>query len=333
MAHDKKSTNAKTGIVMIGHGEPEIFDEDVWLEGLREMFDEFRQTGLEVPPDDALPVMLMEIKDKYEAMGGKSRHAEVCKKQCELVAQHFPNYHVGIGFNEFIGPCFTEVAEEMIHEGVRHIAFVPMLQTDSTHTGEIRNKIIALGLDSKKVQWIMSKPLFYRPEPTQLVINKIIEAAGKTPLDKVGVVLASHGEPDEWTRLCLENTRCKEQETAFCACVKKGLVEKGFVWDNIVQGFNEFTHPELPEAVETLADKNLRKVIVMPSFGSTDCMHVNYDIPIKAKSALVDPHVEIVCLGGWNEDPLIIKAYVELAKEALAKLFEDGGKRIQSQDT
>ena len=42
-------------------------------EGLHEMFEEFRQTGLEVPPDDAFPMMLMEIKDKYEAMGGKSR--------------------------------------------------------------------------------------------------------------------------------------------------------------------------------------------------------------------------------------------------------------------
>ncbi len=322
MAEDSRSVGGKTGILMIGHGEPETFDEAVWRKGLQEMFAEFRQTGLEVPPDEAVPVMLMEIKDKYEAMGGTSRHAEVCRKQCACVAQHFPGYDVRLGFNEFIGPYFTDVALEMIHEGVTHLAFVPMLQTDSTHTGEIRNKIVALALDDRGVKWIMSKPLFYRPEPTQLVIQKIIAAAGKTPPEKVGVVLASHGEPDEWTRLCLENTRCKEQETAFCACVKKGLIEKGFVWDHIVQGFNEFTHPELPEAVEELADKQVEKVIVMPSFGSTDCMHVNYDIPTKSKSALVDPGVEIVCCGGWNEDPLIITAYVELAREALTKLLQ-----------
>jgi protoheme ferro-lyase len=320
MARIKARKDKKTGVLMIGHGEPEVFDEEVWSEGLHEMFEEFRQTGLEVPPDDAFPMMLMEIKDKYEAMGGRSRHAEACRKQCELVSQHLSDYDVRIGFNEFIGPTFTDVALEMVKEGIKKILFVPMLQTDSTHTAEVRNKIEALDLDKQGIKWVMSKPLFYRAEPTQLVIERIAEAAGNTPLEYVGVVLASHGEPDEWTRLCLENTRCKEQETAFCACVKKGLIERGFVWDHIVQGFNEFTHPELPEAVEKLADKNVKKVIVMPSFGSTDGMHVNYDIPTKAKSALVDPDIEVVCLGGWNEDPLLIKAYVELAKEALARL-------------
>jgi protoheme ferro-lyase len=254
------------------------------------------------------------------AMGGKSRHAEACREQCKLCAKQLSDYDVRLGYNEFISPAFTDVALEMVKDGIKKIVFVPMLQTDSTHTGEIRGKIEAIELDKKGVTWVMSKPLFYRPEPTQYVVEAIAKAVGKTSLDQVGVVLASHGEPDEWTRLCLENTRCKEQETAFCACVKKGLIEKGFVWDNIVQGFNEFTHPELPEAVEKLGDKNLKKVVVIASFGSTDGMHVNYDIPTKAKSALVDPELEIVCLPGWNDDPLVIKAYVELAKEALSRL-------------
>ena len=30
MAGAKKSTNAKIGILMIGHGEPEVFEEEVW---------------------------------------------------------------------------------------------------------------------------------------------------------------------------------------------------------------------------------------------------------------------------------------------------------------
>jgi len=320
MAQPQKKTDGKIGILMVGHGEPEVFDEEVWREGLREMFEEFRETGLAVPPDDALPMILTGIKNKYDAMGGKSRHAEACRKQCELVGKQFPGCDVRLGFNEFIGPLFTDTAKEMLRDGIKTIAFIPMLQTDSTHTGEVREKIEALELDKKGVRWVQSKPLFYRPEPTQFVVEEIARHVGTTPLNQVGVVLASHGEPDEWTRLSLDNTRCKEQETAFCACVKKGLIEKGFVWDNIVQGFNEFTYPELPEAVEKLADKSLKKVIVMTSFGATDCIHVNYDIPTKARSALVDPNLEIVCLGGWNYDPLIIKAYVELTKEALSKL-------------
>jgi protoheme ferro-lyase len=315
-----KAENKKTGILMVGHGEPETFDEKVWADGLHEMLEEFRQTGMEVPPDDAIPMMLTGMKIKYEALGGRSPHAQACKRQCKLVASHLPDYDVRIGFNEFIAPVFTDVAQEMVAAGIKKIAFIPMLQTDSSHTGEILNKVESMDFNKKALKWVMSKPLFYRPEPTQYVVEAIARAAGKTALEMVGVVLASHGEPDEWTRISLENTRCKEQETAFCACVKKGLIEKGFVWDNIVQGFNEFTHPELPEAIEKLANKKLDKVIVISSFGSTDGIHVNYDIPTKAQSALVDKDLEIVCLPGWNDDPLIIKAYVELTKEALLRL-------------
>ena len=95
-------------------------------------------------------------------------HAEVCRKQCELLAKDFPGYDVRIGFNEFIGPLFTDVAKEMVNDGIKKIAFIPMLQTDSTHTGEVWNKIEAIELDKKGVKWVMSKPLFYRPEPTTI---------------------------------------------------------------------------------------------------------------------------------------------------------------------
>ena len=311
---------ANIGIIMIGHGEPEVFSEEVWEEGLHEMFEELRKTGIETPPDAAIPMMLPMIKEKYETMGGRSRHAEIIKKQCELVAKQFPDYTVRYGFNEFISPHFSEAAQEMVDNGIRSIIFVPMMQTDSSHTGEIKNRIENMNLGARGVKWIMSKPLFYRPEPTQLVIDKIAHAAGITPFERVGVVLASHGEPDKWAESSFLNTKCNEQETAFALCVKKGLIEKGFAWENIVRGFNEFTRPELSEAVELLSGRNIQKVIVASTFGSTDCIHVNYDIPAKVKSAMVDPSIEIVCLEGWNEDPLIIKAYVELAKEALAKL-------------
>lgn len=316
----EKAGKEKIGLLMVGHGEPETFDEKAWSEGLHEMFKEFKETGMEVPPDDAFPMILEEIKQKYEVMGGKSRHAQVTRNQVALIAKQLPGIDIRLGFNEFIGPSFTDIAEQMVKDGVKKLAVLVMLQTDSSHTGEVKKKLNALDLEKKGVKVVVGHPLFYRPEPTQLVIEAITKAAGNTPLDQVGVVLASHGEPEAWAKLNIENTRCKEQEVAFAACVKKGLLERGFVWDNMLQGFNEFTKPELPEAVEKLAEKNLKKVVVMPTFGTTDGMHISYDIPTKTRSALVDPNVELVILPGWNENPLLIKAYVELAKEAIKKL-------------
>lgn len=316
----EKVEKEKIGLLMVGHGEPETFDEKAWTHGLKEMFAEFRETGIEVPPNEAFPMLLEEIKQKYEKIGGKSRHAEITRKQVELIKKQLPGIDVRLGFNEFISPTFTEIAEQMIKDGIKKIAVMIMLVTDSSHTGEIKKRFNALGLEKKGVKAVFAKPLFYRPEIVQLQIEKIIEAAGRTPREKVGVVLACHGEPEEWTKLNLENTRCKEMELALVACVKKGLLERGFVWDNMVQGFNEFIHPELPEAVEKLADRNLQKVITIPVFGTTDGLHLSYDIPTKVRSALIDPSVELIILPGWNENPLLIKAYVELAKDALKQL-------------
>jgi protoheme ferro-lyase len=321
MMRQRQENDAQTtGIIMVGHGEPEVFDGAVWAEGLNEMFDEMRATGLEVPPEEAIPLMLPHIQEKYDAMGGRSPHVAICRKQCELVARQLPGYAVRIGFNEFSAPAFTGVADDFAAEGVRKLLFVPMLQTDSSHTAEIRKKIEAMKLTERNITWVMARPLFYRPEPTRLLVEMIARATGTTDPEEVGVVLASHGEPDRWTELSLDNTRCKEQETAFCACIKKGLVERGFVWDSILQGFNEFTHPELSEVVTKLISKNIKKLIVASSFGTTDGIHVNYDIPSKVKSAVPNPEVEIVCLNGWNDDPLLITAYVELVREALDRL-------------
>ena len=153
-----------------------------------------------------------------------------------------------------------------------------MLQTDSTHTGEVWNKIEAIELDKQGVKWVMSKPLFYRPEPTKFVIEKIAQTAGKTPLNKVGVVLASHGEPDEWTGFCLKHQMQGTGNSFLCLCEEKGRLRKVLSGTTLSRDLMSLPHPELPEAVEKLADKNLEKVIVMTSFGSTDCMHVNYNI-------------------------------------------------------
>lgn len=320
MRQSPENVARKTGIVMVGHGEPEVFDGGVWTEGLNEMFEEMRATGLEVPPEEALPMILDHIREKYVAMGGRSPHVAVCRKQCELVARQLPGFEVRIGFNEFSAPAFTRVADELAAEGIKKLLFVPMLQTDSSHTAEIRKKIEAMRLAERRVTWMMAKPLFYRPEPTRLLLDMIMRAAGDMNPEEAGVVLASHGEPDRWTELSLDNTRCKEQETAFCACIKKGLAERGFIWDNIMQGFNEFTRPDLPEAVAKLMDQKIKKLIVTPSFGTTDGIHVNYDIPCKVTSAVQNHAVEVVCLKGWNDDPLLITAYVELIKEALTRL-------------
>ena len=72
--------NSKTGIIMIGHGEPEVFEKESWTNVLQEMFQELRKTGIDVPSDDAIALMLPMIQEKYQAIGGRSQHVEVIKR-------------------------------------------------------------------------------------------------------------------------------------------------------------------------------------------------------------------------------------------------------------
>jgi protoheme ferro-lyase len=307
----------KVGVLLVQHGEPETYKYSQWLQEFKKMFGEFKNTSVPVPPKIMWPILAWVMKSHYKGAGGRSTHVAVSKKQWELLKKEIPECEVYMGFMEMIEPSIATTAHQMIKDGIAKIIAIPVMLTDSSHTEEIKEILEEVEKEQRGVEVILTRPIFYKADPlasmcAQLILNQVDD----TPIERVGVLLASHGEPDEWVRLKIINTRCNEQETAFRKMIRKKLVTLGFKDENITDAFNEFVEPKITPAVEKIARK-VDKIIVLPAFGQTEGLHHIYDIPTKAKKAKIPPKTTVTCIKSWAHEPILIKALVDLYRDAL----------------
>jgi protoheme ferro-lyase len=317
---------AKTGVIFVAHGEPVVFSQEAFENFLKEMFEEFRETGVPVPPPKVIPVMVSQYRKKYEGIDYVSPHNLVNYKLVEKLKNRLPEYDVRLAFLEFVSPTVPEVLLSMVKDGIKKILIVPMLTTISSHTMEIEHLAKEQKLEEKGVQIIFSKPMFYRPELVECLVQRILEAAGNMDKKQIGIALIGHGEPKEWAEKAPlgEASLLLKQEEELKQKVKEKLVELGFDPNKIESGWMEFVEPDTPTTVKKVASKLVKKIIVVPTSVGTDAVHTLYDVPQGAMSAEIPPEIryfsqipEIQCLKGSNDHPLMLKALESLVREAL----------------
>ena len=314
---EKKDTE-KVGVLLVQHGEPETYNYWQWVQEFKNMFGEFKNTKVPVPPKFMWPFLAWTMKSHYKGAGGRSTHVEVSRKQLELLRKELPEYEIHMGFMEMIEPTIAATAHEMIKKGFAKIIAVPVMLTDSSHTEEIKEILEEVEHEAKGVEILLTRPQFYKADSLAPMCAQLIKKkAGNTPLDRIGVLLASHGEPDEWVRLKLINTRCNEQETAFRGMIRKKLIELGFKAENITNAFNEFVEPKIIPAVEKVAQNQVDKIITLPAFGQTEGLHHIYDIPTKVKKAKIPSTMKTDFVISWAHEPILIKALGDLCRDAL----------------
>jgi len=315
METGKSSDNL--GVLLVEHGEPETYKFSEWLKEFKNMFGELKDTQVAVPPKILWPLLAWSIKSHYKAVGGKSPHEAVSKKQLALVRKEIPECEIYLCYLEMVQPCIAASIHQMIKDGIKKIIAIPVLLTESSHTEEIKEIIEEVKEEHKGIEILLTHPLFYKASSlatmcAQLILNR----AQDTPLHRVGVLLASHGEPDEWVKLKLINTRCNEQETTFRNIIRKELITLGFKDENITDAYNEFVTPKITPAVEKIAG-SVDKIVVIPTFGAAEGLHHIYDIPTKARKAKVPPTTKITCITTWAHEPSLIKALADLYRDAL----------------
>jgi len=125
---------------------------------------------------------------------------------------------------------------------------------------------------------------------------------------EVGVLLVGHGQPDEWD---VEWSTETAQETGFREDILKLLERDGFSRQNLSLAWMEFKEPKPAEKIEQLVNQGVKKVLYFSAAISADSMHSQYDVPELVHKADVPGHVELVNLGAWNDDPIVIQAIKE----------------------
>jgi protoheme ferro-lyase len=157
-------------------------------------------------------------------------------------------------------------------------------------------------------------PLWDSDGLRQMFVERANAHLQGTDKSKVGVLLVGHGQPDEWD---VEWATETEQETAFRQEVLNLFVEDGYDDDNLGLAWMEFKEPKPAEKVEDFYKNGIEKLFFYSAAISADSIHSQYDVPELVYEAEIPESINIINLGAWNDDPLVIQAIKEKIDRAM----------------
>lgn len=296
-----------TAIVYFAHGEPECYDPIGWINQFRE----FDHQGIRFVPVLARPIFLYRLRQGYLRIG-RSDHRRVHQRMLEALAASYAaegdtDTRFYLSFLDD-APRLDAAVVQAINEGASRIIVSEVFTTISSHTEEGEQLVAALGLQDHQVPIGFTGPLYDSETLKHMFVHRANENLGGAPKSEVGVLLVGHGQPDEWDRLWPTQT---EQETSFRKGVLRMLEADGFDPRHLSLAWMSFKDPKPGPIAEDMAAQGVRRILYFAASISAEAMHSQYDIPELIAEARLPAGTELVNLGAWNDDPIVIRAIKE----------------------
>lgn len=299
-----------TAVIYLSHGEARTYDGAIsaWLAFMREM----DASATPFVPFWLRPFFLTGIRRKYLHIGG-SQHTLIHRRifdqlaMTEQAARGNRSMHFYLSFLDS-DPRPTAAAIEALNDGTSRIVVLNVFLTESSHTEEGLRLVAESGAEDLGVPVVATEPLWNSDALQQLFLQKAERARGELPREQVGILLVGHGQPVEWEKRYPKQT---VQETAFRQGVIEKLVKAGYPREQIALGWMEFLSPTPAQALGDLLSASVRRVLVFSASISAEAVHSEFDVPRRVADAHIPAGVEIVHLGAWNEDPLLVQALRE----------------------
>jgi protoheme ferro-lyase len=294
-------------VVYFTHGEPPAYSALPWLETFREL----DADGVSFIPTPFRPFFFLAYRDEYLELGG-SPHNFIHRDMAGSLEQRYRDegdrttrfYLAFLDSN----PRPDAAVIQAINEGASRVDIATVFVTVSSHTKAGQEQVEALDLSAAGIPICFAEPLWSSEMLQQMFVVRADDHLGNTPKDRVGVLLVGHGQPADWDRKYGTQT---EQENLFREAITDRLVADGYTRDNISLAWMEFKEPTIDEAVRSLLGRDIDKLLVFATSISASSLHSLYDIPAEVTEAGIPAGVEVVNLGAWDDDPLVIEAIKE----------------------
>jgi protoheme ferro-lyase len=294
-------------VIYFTHGEPQAYSPLPWLETFREL----DADGASFIPTPFRPFFFLKFREEYLRVGGSPHNfvhqdmAGSLKEALEADGDQWTRFYMAFLDSN---PRPDEAVIRALNDGAREVVFATVFVTISSHTKAGQDMVEALGLEKYGVPICFSEPLWSSATLHGMFVARADQHLGATPKSKVGILLVGHGQPEDWDRVYPTQT---EQENLFRQAIADRLVADGYTRENISLAWMEFKEPEIATAVERLADRGIEKLLVFATSISASSLHSLYDIPEAVRAAGLPEGVEMVNLGAWDDDPIVIQAIKE----------------------
>ena len=299
--------DSHTAVVYFTHGEPETYDPIGWIN----QFNEFDEQGIPFVPLVARPFFVHQLRNAYLKVGS-SHHRQMHTQMLQSLEEAYrqegdetTQFYISFLDDD---PRPDAAVIQALNDGASHIIVSEVFLTISNHTAEGEELIEAVNAEEYGATLEFTGPMFDSETLRSMFVQRTKDHIGDTDPSKVGVLLVGHGQPDEWD---VEWPTETEQELGFREDVLEDFEDAGFQPNNLDLGWMEFKEPKPAPKVEEFAANGVEKVVFFSAAISADSIHSQYDIPELVHEADVSDKLQILNLGAWNDDPIVIQAIKE----------------------
>jgi sirohydrochlorin cobaltochelatase len=228
----------------------------------------------------------------------------------ELVGESLPGVPVALGFLEVIGPTIAESLARLAAAGCRTVVAAPLLLFEAGHAKRDVPEAIAEPAAALGVSVVRAGPLGCHPAIVELARWRRAEAcAGREPVAPAttALVMVGRGSSDPTAPAQLAELT----EMTLSAESRPRRVLAGFV---------AAARPTVPEALARAgepSDGEIRRIIVQPHLLFRGHVEEQVEAAVAAARA-ARPGLEWLTVPRLGPDPLVVRAVVERAAEAVA---------------
>ena len=302
-------------VIYLTHGEPKHYDPVGWINTFREL----DHDHVKFIPFIARPFFFHQLRQCYLSVGcsnHKDTHIKMLGKLEDAYRKH------GDVTTRFY-LCFLDddprpdaALIQALNEGASKIIVSLVFLTVSNHTAEGLHQIQSVGADKFGVSVKVTNPLWDSLKLREMMVQRVNDNLQGSLKTDVGVVLVGHGQPDEWDREFPTET---EQEKRFRDEILKLFELDGYLRHNLGSAWMSFKEPKPAEFVEGMAKRGVKKVFYFACAISADSLHSQYDVPELMHRARISKDIQLVNLGAWNDDPMVIQAIKERIDQLLVE--------------
>lgn len=296
-----------TAVIYFSHGEPQTYDPIGWINQFRE----FDNEHISFVPFIARPFFIHNLRDHYLQVG-MSDHRQGHMRMLKALEHEFrkagdTTTRLYICFLDD-SPSANSAVIQALNAGASHLIVSEVFLTISNHTAEGEALIKNVDVEKYGATIKYTTPLWDSDTLKSMFVQRVNSHNGTANKSEVGILLVGHGQPEEWDRMWPTET---QQETSFRQDILKLFEQEGYRPQNLSQAWMEFKKPLSDSVVKEFYRNGVKKIYFFAAAISADSIHSQYDIPSQIQKANLPPDVQIVNLGGWNDDPIVIRAIKE----------------------
>jgi protoheme ferro-lyase len=310
-------------LVVVAQGEPQAYDPGPWLDA----FYEFDRDNVPYVPRPLRPFFLARRRREYLERGG-SFHNKVQQRIFEKLKKAVqPDLPAGtrsyLAFLD-VDPRLQAVLVRALNKGASAVLLAPVCLAESTLTRKVwksaQSVLPAVDPPAPGVRLGMAAPLWDARPLVELFLRRAEGVRLGCERSKLGFVLVGQGQPLEWDHKFPAQV---DQETHFRQEVARRLIEAGYPRSNILLAWSEFKEPKVVSALEKLASRRLEKILVFPVFESADSLASEVHLLRQAAQAHLPSSLQVIHMGAWGEDDLVIEALRQKILEAYEKMIPE----------